>query len=719
MPKESASKTNKGKVRDLRNVPPPPPLPTKRARLLRGNHALPVVPLHTTPPAPKRPNPDPGAGPSKKKTKGAQDAAPADSHDLYQQSPEQLRSSQRTSHRVQNVSSPDASSPPSDPSSSSDPFYSSTASTRNNSSSHPSSSYVSTLSSPALIAATIERIRAANQGRTVQNDNPQSADDTSGKKAQTRHTLPEPAAEDETSEEEEVEEGCDDLIEEDAEEDSENAVDDTEEVSPTDARRFIKAICKSKKSKFHVTDADPKQLTEHFKTWGRHCNRLCGLYTDIHKTIVIGMTVLRADPRVEEEYESCYKAIPNMSAAMAKLYTNNFFHLCDEVSKFMALCEQIISSPEDVFIFAKYMQVHAAAGHTTDISTLKTSLHSYFPYVVVSQTRVIPPPGPRVLAGHKNRNGGYCTTGTGRLIVPIDERSAFDQDPTEYYIVVPAFMLMPIPPYRYCKKKIGQIKQVANRTVRHKKRHQADRPEHRDDNKSYPSYLFLTDLKYDPACPQHHIFKSDFLVAGPSAVGRQNGSRGLGRKTIIDIYSITKVTPDYLTYVASLIRYLLSNEDRWNGDDAQRTGHRFHTALHSHLTVEFQAWEEDVDNDDFEQSDEPLDWNVFAYFNDKVFGSEAGAPDQQNPDEFIEDLGDDQDDIRTQALKARMAELDARCQRRRLGIRDASPQRTEQRQPRSQSPEVVETTSEVVDVTEYLEDSEPPSDDAGGWSLPC
>ncbi|TBU49171.1 hypothetical protein BD309DRAFT_882748 [Dichomitus squalens] len=486
--------------------------------------------------------------------------------------------------------------------------------------------------------------------------------------------------------------------EEDAQED-----DDTEEVSATDARRFIKAIRKSKKMKFQVSpdNADPKHLTDHFKTWGRHCHRLCGLYTDIHKTIVCGMTVMRAGPRVDQDYELCYKSMPNMSAATAKFYTDKFFHLCDQVPKFMSLCEQILISPEDVFIFAKYMQVHAAAGRTTDISTLKSSFHSYVPYVIVAKDRIIPPPGPGLLAGLKNRNGGYCTTGTGRLIVPIDKRSAFDVDPTAY-----------------CKKKIANNKQSVNGAVRHKKRHQADRPDHHDDNKSYPSYLFPTDLKYDNTQPQRRIFKSDFIVAGPSAVGRKNGSRGLGRVTILDIYNITQVTPDYLTYVASLVRYVISTEERWSGDDRQRSGHHFHTALHRLLTVEYEAWKEDVENNEFEQSVDCLDWNVFAFFNDKVFGSEAGAPDQQNPDDVFDDIGDDANDLRAQMLKARMAELEARRQRRAQGLADESPasEPTARGRSRSHSVDVVDATADVVDVTSEPEDL--PEDD-GGWSLPC
>ncbi|TBU51330.1 hypothetical protein BD310DRAFT_982704 [Dichomitus squalens] len=599
---DQAKKLKKVKIHDNRK---PPPVSAPTAKPPRGNQAKAIVPLPGTPPGQKCPPTPHDDGPRKKKLKPAQDT-PSSSDtqgadtvprtrgnpDLQQAPLNAPTASHCLPRRAKHAWAPHSSSTPPDSSSSA------TASSHTD-----SSSYQYTLDSADAIAETIRRMkakdaqrRAAAEGRHIPKE------DAPSMKQQGRTEPLESEEESEESEEEDDPPGG----EGPSQEDDNN---DGEEVSSADARRLIKAIRKSKKNKFQISphDADPKNSTEHFKTWGRHCHRLCGLYTDIHKTIVCGLTVMRADPSSEEEYERCYKAVPNMSAATAKFYTDKFFHLCDHIPKFMALCEQILLSPEDVFLFAKFMQVHAAAGRTTDISTLKASFHSYFPYVVISKDLVIPPPGPGQLAGLKTRNGGYCNTSTGRLIVPIDERSAFDRDPAQY-----------------CKKKIAHHKEVTN-TVRHKKRHQADRPEPRNNNKSYPSFLFPTDLKYDNTCPQRHIIKSDFLIAsyrhlfhGRSVVGRADGSRGLGRVCINDIYGITNVTPDYLAYVASLIRHLLSTEERWSGDDRQRTGHHFHTALHRLLTVEYQAWQEDVENGDFRQSDDPMDWNVFAYVNECV-----------------------------------------------------------------------------------------------------
>ncbi|EJF61957.1 hypothetical protein DICSQDRAFT_126706 [Dichomitus squalens LYAD-421 SS1] len=543
----------------------------------------------------------------------------------------------------------------------------------------------------------IRRMKAANEARMDNSDEALSEENVPRKKG-SRRPLVSQAEEDEEEPEEDQNEDEGEVEDEDegednaegrCEEEDINHVkgDSEEDLSPADARRFLKAIRKSKKkNKFHVreADADPKQLTEHFKTWGRHCHRLCGLYTDIHKTIVCGMTVMRAAPHDADDYEACYKSIPHMSPATARFYTNKFFHLCDEIPLFTALCEHILLSPDDVFLFAKYMQVHAAAGRTTDISTLKTSFHSYFPYVIISNDYVIPPPAPGSMSDLKTRNGGYCSTATGRLVVPIDELAKFNLDPP-----------------KYCKLKVTQHKkiQAASSAMRRKKRHQGDRPQHSDDNNSYPSFLFPTNLKYDNRHPDRHIFKSDFVLSGPSAVGRTGGMRGFGRAPLVDIYSITKVTPDYLVYVVTLLRYLLSTDDRWNGDDGQRSGHCLHTALHRFLTVGYEAWEQDIEDDYLEPSEDPLEWNIFTFYNDKVFGSEAGAPDQQDPDADMEEEGNDYDDnVRAQVLKARMAELKARRAQHTKSGHNASPQPADDPRSRSSSYELVDTNTHFVEV---------------------
>ncbi|TBU22730.1 hypothetical protein BD311DRAFT_811292 [Dichomitus squalens] len=709
MPKDTAGKNKTGKIRDRRqHVEPPVVVPSAKPKGPRGNQAPVVTPLPASPSTQKRPRSSQDEGPTRKKTKHAQagsdsvgtrpnsvrqrhlGALPSDPGALGARQPSPppsiLPPSIPTSRRARDGQHPLSSRPPpsSDPVSSSLPPSSST-------------SITSTLQTQEMFAATIRRMRAAPQAQMDDGEELLTDEDAPRKKGKRIQlsAQAEEEGEDVAEEEEDAEDAADTGNEVDTEDESEDEHAD-EEVSASDARRFLKAIRKSKKkNKYHVspTDADPKLLTEHFKTWGRHCHRLCGLYTDVHKTIVTGMTVMRAAPHDADDYELCYKSIPHMSPATAKFYTSKFFHLCDHIPKFTALCEQILSSPENVFLFAKYMQVHAAAGRTTDISTLKTSYHSYFPYVIIAGGDVIPPPGPGTLSDLKTRNGGYCSTSTGRLVVPIDELAQFDLDPS-----------------KFCKQKISQNRKIqgASSAMRHKKRHQADRLRTRDDNMSYPSFLFPTDIKYDNTHPDRHIFKGNLLLSGPSAVGRSGGLRGFGRAPLVEIYSITKVTPDYIVYVASLLRYLLSTDDRWNGDDRQRSGHCFHTALHRLLTIEYEAWQDDSEDEYVEPSEDPLDWNVFAFYNDKVFGNEAGAPDQQDPaaDVYEEDCND-ADNVRAQVLKARMAELLARRAQRATRLRGASPQRDDTRS-RSSSAELVDTNTHFIDITE---DASPPAED--------
>ncbi|TBU21595.1 hypothetical protein BD311DRAFT_812182 [Dichomitus squalens] len=714
MPKDTAGKVKRVRISDLRKGLPP----SENKVASRGNQALAVQPLPETPSTQKRPHSTHNEGPAKKKAKAVRDRSDAsgtqpehatqhdrDEPDPDQQAPELPKSGPRSSRRPQQLTSPPTSCPPSSTNASSPPQTAPQAS----SSYHPASSSESSTSSLPLaqrpFAETIGRMRAATEDDLDAEVALSSNKNGPSRKGKKRHDFLQPEDEAEDTEEDSVgtddpydvdgADGADDADDADEADDADDANDDEdgEEVSSADAQRFIKAIRKSKKkNKFQVSDADadPKMLTEHFKKWGRHCHRLCGLYTDIHKTIVCGMTVIRAAPHGEQEYEMCYKSIPNMSAATAKFYTKKFFHLCDEIPKFTALCEQILLSPEDVFLFAKYMQVHAAAGRTTDISTLKSTFHSYFPYVVLAEDHVIPPPGPGTLSNMKNRNGGYCSTATGRLVVPIDERADFDLDPP-----------------KFCKQKVAHQRklQAANSVAQRKKRHQADRPQHRDDDHSYSSYLFPTKLKYDPTCPDRHIFKSELILScfrhlfqGPSAVGRKGGARGLGRAPLVEIYNITKVTPDYLAYMATLLRHLLNTDDRWNGDDRQRSGHCLHTALHRLLTVEYEAWQEDIENDYIEESEDEMEWNIFAYYNDKMFGSHAGASDQQDPDATIFEDIEDENNIRAQVLKARTAALKARREQRTNDIRGASSTNAVEPRSRSSSAELVDDLSHFVDI---------------------
>ncbi|KAI1781941.1 hypothetical protein LXA43DRAFT_1105057 [Ganoderma leucocontextum] len=172
---------------------------------------------------------------------------------------------------------------------------------------------------------------------------------------------------------------------------------------------------------------------------------------------------------------------------------------------------------------------------------------------------------------------------------------------------------------------------------------------------------------------QRGIFKSDICVTatrhlfkGPSTVGRDDGEPGLGRTCLADIYKITHLTPDYLAYTATLIRHLLSVDGRWRKDRVDRSGHRFHTSLHSILSVDFDAWKEDRARADIERNTvnnsavNETDENIFAHYNTRIFGTKWGDPVAQAVTSFDLEDDDDEGNLRVRILAARKAELATR-----------------------------------------------------------
>ncbi|KAI1788681.1 hypothetical protein LXA43DRAFT_894290 [Ganoderma leucocontextum] len=456
-------------------------------------------------------------------------------------------------------------------------------------------------------------------------------------------------------EEEEEEEEAEEEGSSSSDDDDDGYANDGDNLSTEAVDELMRVIRLSKKKK--KKRCNPDKPPGHFQKWGRHAHRLCGVYTDIYNTITTGMTVIGADPKTAEDYQTCFKAVPSMSAATAKFYTKKFLHLVEQVPKFKSLCGHLLSRPGDMFVFARFFAKHAAAGRSTDLSTIKRNFHDYLPTVTVPSGEVIAPLT-HAQAILKSRNGGYWSQCTGRLVVPIEEHNAYDEDPRGY-----SHMLIEL---RYCRSKISRHKSDAIDGIRRRKRHQNDRPKV-NPNLSYPSYLFQNEQDYEDARPQRGIFKSDLCLAGPGTVSLAPGADGLGSKCIADLYNITHLTPDYLAYAATLIRHLLSVDGRLQGDDKQRTGHRLHTSLHRLLTVDYQAWELDAESSDLEEFARPdlLDENIFAFYNRWVFGSEIGDPVQQAREGSVYNEDADDGNIRGRILNAREEELKEEHRRRR------------------------------------------------------
>ncbi|KAM5542291.1 hypothetical protein V8D89_004164 [Ganoderma adspersum] len=368
-------------------------------------------------------------------------------------------------------------------------------------------------------------------------------------------------------------------------------------------------------------------------------------------TITTGLMVLKVRPQTAEEYDHCYKAVPNMSAGSAKFYMKKFMHLCDVVPKLKALCGHLLFCSGDMFTFAKFFKKHTGAGQLTDILTLKRNFALYLPTVKRGDDWTIYALSQAQYAGNKKaQNGGYYSVCTGHLILPIHEHADFDLDPVMY----------------------NKMKSTQRKACTTRKHHQNNHCKPSNDEKSYPAFLFPTHFQYNERVPQCGIFKNtlcrmiiEHLFKGPTGVRQNDGASNDGNTCLLELYSITKMTPDYLVYTATLTRHLLSIDGRWHGDDSQRSGHRFHVSLHRLLTTDYEAWEEDVASGDiYEPFDEDeLDENIFSYYNRAVFRVEVGNPQEQAADERIDDESEDEDSIRGCIQWACKAELEARHRR--------------------------------------------------------
>ncbi|KAI1789504.1 hypothetical protein LXA43DRAFT_1153862 [Ganoderma leucocontextum] len=234
-------------------------------------------------------------------------------------------------------------------------------------------------------------------------------------------------------EEEEEEEEAEEEGSSSSDDDDDGYANDGDNLSTEAVDELMRVIRLSKKKKYSLSKkrSNSDKPPGHFQKWGRHAHRLCGVYTDIYNTITTGMTVIGADPKTAEDYQTCFEAVPSMSAATAKFYTKKFLHLVEQVPKFKSLCGHLLSRPGDMFVFARFFAKHAAAGRSTDLSTIKRNFHDYLPTVTVPSGEVIAPLT-HAQAILKSRNGGYWSQCTGRLVVPIEERDAYDEDPRGY-----------------------------------------------------------------------------------------------------------------------------------------------------------------------------------------------------------------------------------------------------------------------------------------------
>ncbi|KAL6308596.1 hypothetical protein BKA93DRAFT_725335 [Sparassis latifolia] len=95
------------------------------------------------------------------------------------------------------------------------------------------------------------------------------------------------------------------------------------------------------------------------------------------------------------------------------------------------------------------------------------------------------------------------------------------------------------------------------------------------DSCEWPSFLYPED-GYDPDNIDTNLLRSPFLVACFRHIftGCRSGKKttpgpASGRKSITDIYSMTKITPRNIAYICVLVRFALNSQTHWSERDGE------------------------------------------------------------------------------------------------------------------------------------------------------
>ncbi|TBU36241.1 hypothetical protein BD309DRAFT_1073986 [Dichomitus squalens] len=388
-------------------------------------------------------------------------------------------------------------------------------------------------------------------------------------------------------------------------------------------------------------------------------------YDNLNSMFVTGMTIWQLGPMSEADRTKRIKAVRKLKFKDAQYLVFVFEDLIKEQMIFRNYAEKLKNRPQDIMAVARFptfhIHYHARAAHTSDIRTLKVELPKFFEDVQVAPDWGVSALSP-VEFEKRERNCGLYSDCTARLLVNINERERFDRNGTIYRM-----------------KKLAETPELKKKCLR-------KHPE-TDENSSYPSFLFPATLQYDVNNPSYGLFKGAFfrkcvrtLLTGATSANQPFGVPGTGRSTLSKKHNIYCVTSAMIAYVASLVRFLLSEKKEWDGDDADGSGQLLHSALRDFLDLEFEAHENAAEDGLFQPGSEieEINENVFAYYNRWIFGRAYGDDSvrlrqlqQKNRSLYDDDDAGNDDSatwvtrtIREQALITRKARLQQMAMRR-------------------------------------------------------
>ncbi|TBU51009.1 hypothetical protein BD310DRAFT_835612 [Dichomitus squalens] len=394
-------------------------------------------------------------------------------------------------------------------------------------------------------------------------------------------------------------------------------------------------------------------------------------YDNFNSMFITGISIWQLGPMSEADRTKRIKAVRKVKFKDAQYLVYVFEDLIQEHTIFRNYAEKLKDRPQDILAVARFIDYHARAARTSDIRTLKVELPKFFEDVQIAPDWAVPALSPLEFE-KRERNCGLYSDCTARLLVNINERERFDRNGTIYRMT-----------------KLAETPELKKKRLR-------KHPE-TDESYSYPSFLFPATLEYNADDPSYGLFKGAFfrkcvrtLLTGATSASQPPGVPGTGRSTLSKKHNIYCVTSAMIAYVASLVRFLLSDKKDWDGDDADGSGQLLHSALREFLDLEFEAHEDAAEDGLFQPGSEKeeLNENVFAHYNRWIFGRAYGDDNvrlrqlQQKNNSLYDDgkAGDDDSTrrgartIREQALVTHKARLQQMAMRRLEQQDDASTQ---------------------------------------------
>ncbi|KAM5534211.1 hypothetical protein V8D89_012118 [Ganoderma adspersum] len=310
---------------------------------------------------------------------------------------------------------------------------------------------------------------------------------------------------------------------------------------------------------------------------------------------------------------------------------------------------------DDIGNLADFMDRHARAGRATDLNEITKDLHRYLPTIILANNMITPALTEQQL--EMDCNIGFNSDCIGRLIVNINEHGVFDADPEGYRNLALARLTTKASPKKSAKQKGKGPEVCGPKTSRC----------------TLPAFLFPSYLGYDADAKDRGLGQSTIMVKlfrhifkGRSSALRELGTHSHGRACLYDMAELFKVRVAHITYLATLLHFVIEIGGEWKDEDPASGGQAFLDYMLKFLTAEedrLRADEEDsMSEGDADFGIIDLNVNLVGWWNYWIIGSAHG--DRLRGRTAMIDT-DDNDDIREDILAARQARHEARQAKKR------------------------------------------------------